>query len=924
MKKITGKVVSLVLALALVVTSFSANFAFASSKTISGNVTDTVNDDLYLVNGDAKTVDLKAWLNPDSSDFNLETKEHGQVTNVEIKAVSHVSGDKLVSASIDDDDATLKLKGKTGTEVISVLYQGDYTDPDDDNDTEYTVKGRADLTIHVYDEGDIVFGEAKGSYTPGKGLDDFETFAMNKNSTKEIGIYKAVQKDSGSPLADFETVTLVTADNDITLGAGQTTDNTYYYEMTSGDDDVNVAGFTNGVAASSELTATVGRTLDSGVYSADAKTGNVTINVKKLVDDTKHAGKVKASSDSDDKYTLKTKIEKKIDVSAIAGYSDSTNYTIEKTDSTTKLTGSGLTSTTVKDCEVVFPSTYLGKVSVNEDSNVKKISGSVGTLTIGDAKVDSIDLDNGDVDITDGKVGDVTTDADTTKTGKVEVTGGTVGNIDTTDVNDADAGTVTIQAGTVGNIKSNDTVTINSDDEDEAVTVGAITAPDVEAFADDGALTIKSIKSTEDNGTFLLKGDKLTVGSIDLDYYDTAVQFGDDDDEFVGKIAAPSNAKNGSIEVNNEDTDVTVNGSVNVDSISVDTDAKIFFDNSVTANSIDGDGSMKIYAGKLYVGESASGVILKLADTTLAAGTTVFKADEDAVDEDDFDTFGFTLSKSTGTDVDTFKIASLSFAGLAINKTSSKIAKGYSETFTASAYPNGTSLPAGATIKWELDGGSDDVFTLTSTGNTAKVEVTSIDADFASENKTTLTATLYDEDGDEMDDYEAATCDITALTVPEATSDTTKDFSVAKGSTYQFKITSATAPTFTTGTAGVFSVALASKNGNDYFYKITAIGNVGAATGIYLNGTKLLVATVKAPAFTTDTTKDVTVKGAYTLKVTAAATPTFALGTAGVFKAEFVSKTGNDYLYKISSVGAVGAKTGVYVNGVKTFVATVG
>lgn len=927
MKKITGKVVSLVLALALVVTSFSANFAFASTKkTLSGTVSDTVHDDLYLVNGTEKNVDLDEWLT--GTGLTLETKEHGEVTNVEIKAVSHVSGDKLVSASIDDDDATLKLKGKTGTEVVSVLYQGDYTDPDDDDDTEYTVKGRADLTVHVYDEGDIVFGEVKDSqYKEGEGLDDFETFAMNKNSTKEIGIYKAVPKDSGSALADFESVKLVTSKDDITLASGDSTDNVYYYEMTSGDDDVHVANYADNIknstnAFNSVLTATMGRgTIANNLYPNDAKTGNVTINVKKLVEDDDTNNTYKASSDSDDKYTLKTKVEKKIDVSAIAGYLPSTNYTIEKTDSTTKITGTGLTATTVKDCEVVFPDAYVGKVSVNEDSNVKKISGTVEKVTVGDAKVGSIDLDNGDVDITDGKVGDVTTDG---SKGNVEVTGGTVGNIDTTDVDTAAAGTVKVEAGTVGNIDSDDTVTINSDDEDETLTTGAITSPDVEAFSDDGALNIKSIKSSADNGTFLLKGDKLTVGSIDLDYYDTTVQFGDDDNEFIGKVAAPVNAKNGTIEVDNEDSDVTVNGAVNVDTISVDTDAKVFFDNNVTADSIDGDGSMKIYAGKLYVNESASGVILKLADTTLSAGTTVFKADEDAVDVDDFDTFGFTLDKSTGTDVDTFKIKSLSFAGLAINKTSSKIAKGYSETFTASAYPNGTSLPTGATIKWELDGGSDDVFTLTTTGNTAKVAVSSIDADFASENKTTLTATLYDADGDEMDDYEAATCDITALAVPEATSDTTKDFSVAKGSSYQFKITSTTAPTFTVGTAGVFKVELASKNGNDYFYKITAIGNVGASTGVYLNGTKLLVASVKAPAFSTDTTKDTTVKGSYQVKVTAAATPTFALGTAGAFKAEFVKKVGNDYFYKLTSVGKAGAKTGVYVNGVKTFVATVG
>jgi len=933
MKKITGKVVSLVLALALVVTSFSANFAFASTKkTLSGTVSDTQEDDIYLVNGTEKNVDLDAWLL--GSKLNLETKDHGVATSIEIGAVSHVSGDKLVSASIDGDDATLKLKGKTGTEVVSVLYQGDYTDPDDENDTEYTVKGRANLTVHVYDQGDIVFGEKDSGSNlaaPGEGLADFETFAQNANAKKTIGIYQAQPESPTSALATYVKTRLVTAKEGITLN-GNSADDVYYFEMTSGDDDVHLdtplpttTAPAIGDNANSELEVTMGRgNAEQGVYPSDAKTGTVNINVKKLKAD---GNTYKYSSSSDDKYTLKTKVEKKVAVEYLPGVSlnqANQTYTISKTDSTTKISGGSLAKTTVKDCELVFPDNYTGTVSVNENTTLKKISGSVGKVSVGDGKVDSIDLDNGDVDVTDGKVGNITTDADDGKTGKVHVTGGTVGNIDTTDVNDADAGTVIVEAGTVGSIDSNDKVTVQSDDEDETVTTGAITAPEVEAFSDDAKLDIKSIKSTEDNGTFLIKGDKLTVGSIDLDYYDTTLQFGDEDDEFTGKIAAPLNAKKGTISTVNEDTDVAMTGTVNVDTISIDSDSQIAFDGNVTVKTVDGDGAMKIYAGKLYVSEGASSVILKLSDTALAAGTTVFKADEDAVDVDDFDTFGFTLDKSTGTDVDTFKIKSLSFAGLAINPSSAKIAKGYSQTFTASAYPNGTALPTGATIKWELDGGSDDVFTLTATGNTAKVTVNSIDADFASENKTTLTATLYDADGDEMDDYDAAKCDVTALTVPEATSDTTKDFSVAKGSSYQFKITSTTAPTFTVGTAGVFKVELASKNGNAYFYKITAIGNVGASTGVYLNGVKLLVASVKAPAFTTDTTKDATVKGSYQVKVTAAATPSFALGTAGAFKAEFVKKVGNDYFYKITSVGKAGAKTGVYVNGVKTFVATVG
>ena len=50
MRKATGKVVSLVLALALVVTSFSSTFAFAATKTESGEVWDNQIKDVELVN----------------------------------------------------------------------------------------------------------------------------------------------------------------------------------------------------------------------------------------------------------------------------------------------------------------------------------------------------------------------------------------------------------------------------------------------------------------------------------------------------------------------------------------------------------------------------------------------------------------------------------------------------------------------------------------------------------------------------------------------------------------------------------------------------------------------------------------------------------------------------------------------------------
>ena len=66
-------------------------------------------------------------------------------------------------------------------------------------------------------------------------------------------------------------------------------------------------------------------------------------------------------------------------------------------------------------------------------------------------------------------------------------------------------------------------------------------------------------------------------------------------------------------------------------------------------------------------------------------------------------------------------------------------------------------------------------------------------------------------------------------------SDTTGEFGLAKGASYSFKITSpkGVVPIFTIGTKGVFSFELVKKSGNDYFYKITAIGNPGQSAGIY-------------------------------------------------------------------------------------------
>lgn len=935
MKKTTGKVVSLVLALALVVTSFSATFAFAATKSVTGTVSSTDHDDeIYLANGSGEnnSVDLKSWINPE-----LDTKDHQDVsTDVDITAISHVSGDSLVKWKIDepsDGDAQLTVKSTTkdGTEVISVLYESTYTNDDGD---DVTVKARKNFTVHVLDADSIVIGKVYDSGAAdfqqtgddsrkGKEMEAPSSFAQTAYSYKYVGVYKVV-KDSGSAMATYVPVPVTTKSSGITATSASDVynisisgDDVYYGADTSiGSAAVNTAiGNDAGTGNVTPLILKVGKRSNR---ANDAGVSNVTVTVKKLVAETGTSPVTyKASTDSADKYTLKTKIEKKVDVAAstLAGV---TKFTIEKSSGNTILKDTtGVVDQTLKvtDTEIVFPTTTL---NVNADEgSVKKISGTVGDLAINDdATVGSVDIDEGIVSVDGGKVGDITTSG---AAGDVTVSSGKAGNIDTTD---ATTDTVVVNGGTVGTIDSDSLVTVNSTDEDTTISTGKITALTVDVFADEANVSIAGITATDDGSEFTIKGEKASVGAVDFDYYDTALNLGDDDDAFTGTIAAPVNAIDGKIVTENEDTVATVTGTVNVDTVTVGSDTKLALPGDVTVGSVDGDGALTIQAGKLYVSDSVSGTTLKLSDTTLAAGTTVFKADSDTVDVDDFNTFGFTLAKTEGSSVDTFKIDSINFAGVVIDQSTANVAVGYSKTFTAVAYPTGTSLPAGSTIVWDFDG-SDDVFNVTTSGNTATVTVKALDSTFASENKGTLTATLNDADGYEMDDYEAATSTVTAIAVPEATSDTTSNVSVAKGASYTFKITSTTAPSFGVGTAGVFTVALASHTGNDYFYKITATGNVGASTGIYLNGTKLLVASVKS-AFTVDTTKDVTVKGSYTLKVTSAATPTLGVGTAGVFNAQFVTKTGNDYFYKLTSVGAVGTKAGIFVDGTKVFVATVG
>ena len=153
-------------------------------------------------------------------------------------------------------------------------------------------------------------------------------------------------------------------------------------------------------------------------------------------------------------------------------------------------------------------------------------------------------------------------------------------------------------------------------------------------------------------------------------------------------------------------------------------------------------------------------------------------------------------------------------------------------------------------------------------------------------------------------------------------SDTTADLSV--NGAYQFKITSTNGavPNFVVGTSGVFNTQLVSVSGNVYYIKLTAVGKPGDKAGVYVNGVRLLVATVGTTTslVKSDTTAPFGIRAgkSYLIRLTADSKPTLVVGNSSVFRVDFVKSSGKDYFFRITAVGRSGQAAGFYINSEKT------
>lgn len=869
MRKITGKALAAVLAMALLTSSFSGTFAFAASSERAGSVSFSGDDEVTLVKDTEDPNEYKFDLEGLIGTMTLTTTDKAEkdvAVDSEDLSFRHAKGDNLIS--IKDGKARVK-SDKTGTETIMVY--GEATITRDDRDI--TLKGQKEITIHVVESGYLFVGvDGVPETKTGEEVPALE-LSYNDLDVKKVAVYKAV---AGANLeATYKKTTVNEDDDPLRIETSSTT----RFDVDDEDDVTTIQNRGKG-------------------------TGTMKLSIKSAT------GSDKNKFNTTEESTTAT-ILKRIDVTG--------NVTIDKDGSKTTI------------------SPYASAPNMDSDSNVagydiKVLKGTNVNVT-GSASVGEI-TDAADVSVEDkAKVGDIT-DA----TGTVSISGGTVGALDvkgSVEMSDGTAASIeadeniSIVGGTVsGDVLTDKDVTIDAeDDEIDTVVNGKVEATNisVDCSSEDGQIRLAKVV-LKDDGELNLTGGNVEITELDC-AYEGNVNFVD----FQGTLPTILNAQDISVD---EDSTVVVTGAVELGSLDIAEGGSIEFRDAVEVESVSGDGKLVVGADKLYVSDSISGdVKLRLAGANVNVGDVAYKAAKDVGSTDAFSGVGFTVErKSVDSNTDSFLVRSVSFAGVALDKSEVTIAKGFSDTVTVSNYPASTSLPAGASIVWDYSDADRDVFDITADGATLTISVKDYDDVYATSNSFELIATVVDSDGYEIEDYDPATCTVTAIPEVVVSSDLSGIVEVPQGSTKDFVVNSQVEAPVTIGTGNVAVHALKTPFANGQAtYTIKATGEVGTTAGVYAtvpgqNAVKLFIIKVTAPVVTSDTTVDfdLTAGSRYVFKITAPSAPSFTVGNGAVLKTQAGKIDGNDYYFAVYAIGSAGQSTGVYVNGVKVCTVTVG
>ncbi len=961
MKK-TGKALSLVLSLALVVSSLTTTFASAASTSETGTVHVDQNT-VYLSNGGNSTdgtltADMLQYLQPGghngvNNGVSVKLYDGSVCSNETLKDVVVTSGSSIASMTTKKDPSTgdvttadLKLTSGTvtGSVTVAARFQGSVYRGT--SSTATTVYASQSITVNVLKKGQT-FILSNVNVADGDKPLALGSLSKNVNDTVTGAVY-TVAPATGSALARWATMdvtayqqatgTKAAADVDVALAKATDKVTTSEYYVTVGSN--SYVGITTGNRSFTLTTkapannntdyATKYATTTSFNISAQAYTSTAT-------DATLANFKIAASNQPTEKASVTDKIANRVKlndgnvkISAFGGttYAYKTEITCSSdlagAKAATKGTAAGLQ--VVTGCDVIINSDTPAVPTSIE-------SGSVGTVTAENGGTATLTVNSGSVGaIDDNKITTVT------------VSKGNVGTIGDTYPNVMPL--VTVNGGTVGNIVAT-SVTVESSNE-VAATVGNVTLSGSSAalylISHDSYPVKAGAVSASDSSTVTLSGNAVTVGQIDANYNNVNISM----NGFKGSIAAPSHAYTQGIdgnskgitvttnEVSTGDMNATITGTATVPTLNA-VSGTISFPNSVNvgAGGITGAGTVIVVPGNLYTDGSITGVNLRLS-TSFKVGDTAFTAATGVVDPSSFTPVGYTLAQTTGNPKDTFKVATTNFAGLQISGPAT-LTKGTTATYTASAYPGGTSLPAGDTIGWDFSGNQDN-FDFAINGNAINVTGKTYDSTFASQNHATLTAKVLDASGAEDTTYPEATYDVAIVTAGKYTSDTTSALTLKVGQQYTYKITSTDGsdPAFGFGTNGIANIVKTSKavSGTTTFYYYTVQGVKEGATGAYntADKTQVNVVTVKGTAYKSDTSKVTIATGkSYTFKITAdkgVSAPVFQVCTISAKNTVLTSTVKNadgtiSYFYKVTANGSTVGAHGAYVNGLSVATVTV-
>lgn len=806
MKKTKGKVLSLILASAMIVSSFSSMMgASAATRTETGELklakSNYINKDneVYLVSTGSESAEVN--INTLFGTFSVETYDHETTSDLKFVRASHASGNKIVS--INKDEELTVRKNASGKEVITLVYEAKY----DRDDKEVTVKASKDITIYADKAYDTFVAEAFTNGATERPDTDFEA-AVNEtsltvsvayakpadlgivaeyhkvdmNTITSNGTNKAYVKENGE-LANAELKnkkSFVKSASDVKVGTNQAAP-----EINDAGDLVLSTDFENQ------------KNNDAGTKIATkaklASVGSNTLQIK--LGEVKPDGTAFEKFDSS-KTDVKVSVVKKwdADINLLTGVKDTAvTYEINRKSGKTYLVAGSLDW----DGKNVFSDkqdTTTPAVAVNTydkivtDGSFKVLGGSVGNLeaagditvedgTTGDLKATSITVEK-------GTVGTLKVKGDSASGQKITVDAGKVKAID------AKYAEVVINGGAISGDVVGDIITIDAEDDDIDTSIGG----KVTAKKDDSTNATVSIDASSDASVTVkgtIKGNAEVIGanvvlsSIDADY-----KYGVVFKDFTGTIKSIVNLDE---ELRVEgDSNFALTGKLVADSIDIEEDATLKVADA-TVESIDGEGTFAFVAGKLFVKDNIGDVKLVISEG-LVADATAFTSDEGALDGSDLNTIGFTLeTKSQNKTTDKHVIKAITFAGVQFDKTDLTIAKGFSDTVTVGNYPAGTTLPTGYTVEWNIDA-NDDYIAVTTEGNVATIKALDFNKDRAVDNQGRITATVIDADGNEVEDLLEAAINVTTVEKPasEVTLDTNKPITLGTGSVYQYIAKSST------------------------------------------------------------------------------------------------------------------------------------